>query len=215
VSTQSALASRRTHATSSTSRMPPARSSRAGQARGRMLRHQSGAHQGRVARRCRRATSWTARTPAQGPERRRPRRAGLPAQGDAGRSARNAGAGGHPCSCEKPGAVRLTCGLSELTRWPEMAPQALRQAQQAIDLGIRLGRRLARPSATRTSALTGCRCRSRKSRSHTDQGGSSPRQGLRCGETWQLPEARTGMISQIKVSALSGESRLSVCDELT
>jgi sugar diacid utilization regulator len=38
------------------------------------------------------------------------------------------------------GAARLTCGLSELTRWPEMAPQALRQAQHAIDLGIRLGR---------------------------------------------------------------------------
>ena len=26
------------------------------------------------------------------------------------------------------GATRLTCGLSELTRLPEMAPQALRQA---------------------------------------------------------------------------------------
>jgi DNA-binding PucR family transcriptional regulator len=38
------------------------------------------------------------------------------------------------------GATRLTCGLSELTRLPEMAPQALRQAQHAIDLGIRLGR---------------------------------------------------------------------------
>jgi hypothetical protein len=38
------------------------------------------------------------------------------------------------------GAARLTCGLSELTPWPEMAPQALRQAQHAIDLGIRLGR---------------------------------------------------------------------------
>ena len=38
------------------------------------------------------------------------------------------------------GAARLTCGLSELTRLPEMAPQALRQAQHAIDLGIRLGR---------------------------------------------------------------------------
>jgi sugar diacid utilization regulator len=34
----------------------------------------------------------------------------------------------------------VTCGLSELTRWPEMAPQALRQAQHAIDLGLRLGR---------------------------------------------------------------------------
>jgi hypothetical protein len=36
--------------------------------------------------------------------------------------------------------ARLTCGLSELTRLPEMAPQALRQAQHAIDLGVRLGR---------------------------------------------------------------------------
>jgi DNA-binding PucR family transcriptional regulator len=38
------------------------------------------------------------------------------------------------------GAGTLTCGLSELTRWPELAPQALRQAQHAIDLGVRLGR---------------------------------------------------------------------------
>jgi sugar diacid utilization regulator len=38
------------------------------------------------------------------------------------------------------GAAELTCGLSELTPLPEMAPQALRQAQHAIDLGIRLGR---------------------------------------------------------------------------
>jgi sugar diacid utilization regulator len=38
------------------------------------------------------------------------------------------------------GAGRLTCGLSELARWPELAPQALRQAQHAIDLGVRLGR---------------------------------------------------------------------------
>ena len=37
-------------------------------------------------------------------------------------------------------AADLTCGLSELTQWPELAPQALRQAQHAIDLGIRLGR---------------------------------------------------------------------------
>jgi hypothetical protein len=40
------------------------------------------------------------------------------------------------------------------------------------------------------------------------QGRSSPRQGLRSGGTWQLPEARTGMISQIKVSALSGNPAL-------
>jgi PucR C-terminal helix-turn-helix domain/GGDEF-like domain len=38
------------------------------------------------------------------------------------------------------GAGRLTCGLSEVTRRPEAAPQALRQAQHAVDLGIRLGR---------------------------------------------------------------------------
>jgi hypothetical protein len=38
------------------------------------------------------------------------------------------------------GQARLTCGLSELTRLPEMAPQALRQAQHAIDVGIRIGR---------------------------------------------------------------------------
>jgi hypothetical protein len=38
------------------------------------------------------------------------------------------------------GAAGVTWGLSELTRLPEMAPQALRQAQHAIDLGIRLGR---------------------------------------------------------------------------
>jgi PucR family transcriptional regulator, purine catabolism regulatory protein len=38
------------------------------------------------------------------------------------------------------GATVLTYGLSELTEGPEMAPQALRQAQHAIDLGIRLGR---------------------------------------------------------------------------
>ena len=37
-------------------------------------------------------------------------------------------------------AAELTCGLSELSRWPELAPRALRQAQHAIDLGIRLGR---------------------------------------------------------------------------
>jgi hypothetical protein len=36
----------------------------------------------------------------------------------------------------------------------------------------------------------------------------SPRQGLRSGGAWQLPEARTGMIGQIKVSALQGNPRL-------
>jgi hypothetical protein len=37
-------------------------------------------------------------------------------------------------------AAEFTCGVSELTRWAELAPQALRQAQHAIELGIRLGR---------------------------------------------------------------------------
>ena len=48
----------------------------------------------------------------------------------------------HPAAAKlrQAGAARLTCGLSELTRLPELAPQALRQAQHAIDLGIRLGR---------------------------------------------------------------------------
>jgi PucR family transcriptional regulator, purine catabolism regulatory protein len=70
----------------------------------------------------------------------------LPEQDDAGPQARNADAGtGSPQAraqqlLRQAGAATLTCGLSELTRWPELAPQALRQAQHAIDLGIRLGR---------------------------------------------------------------------------
>ena len=70
----------------------------------------------------------------------------LPEQQDAGPPAGNTGAGaGSPGAraqllLRQAGAARLTCGLSELTRLPEMAPQALRQAQHAIDLGIRLGR---------------------------------------------------------------------------
>jgi hypothetical protein len=69
----------------------------------------------------------------------------LPEQDGDGPPASNTGASTGP-----PGArtqlllcrptARLTCGLSELTRLPEMAPQALRQAQHAIDLGVRLGR---------------------------------------------------------------------------
>ncbi|MGB6579681.1 MAG: helix-turn-helix domain-containing protein [Streptosporangiaceae bacterium] len=35
---------------------------------------------------------------------------------------------------------QLTCGLSEPTERPELAPRALLQAQHAIDLGIRIGR---------------------------------------------------------------------------
>jgi sugar diacid utilization regulator len=34
----------------------------------------------------------------------------------------------------------ITCGLSDLTELPEQAPQALLQAQHAIDMGIRIGR---------------------------------------------------------------------------
>lgn len=36
--------------------------------------------------------------------------------------------------------TQLTCGLSEPAERPELAPQALLQAQHAIDLGIRIGR---------------------------------------------------------------------------
>jgi sugar diacid utilization regulator len=70
----------------------------------------------------------------------------LPEPDDADPQARNTGAGAASPGARtqlllrQAGAATLTCGLSELTRWPEMAPQALRQAQHAIDLGIRLGR---------------------------------------------------------------------------
>jgi PucR family transcriptional regulator, purine catabolism regulatory protein len=71
----------------------------------------------------------------------------LPEQAPSDTPARNVGANGHSPTAptqlllrEQVDAVELTCGLSELTQWPELAPQALRQAQHAIDLGIRLGR---------------------------------------------------------------------------
>ena len=70
----------------------------------------------------------------------------LSEQQDAGPTAGNTGADADSPGARaqlllrQAGATRLTCGLSELTRLPEMAPQALRQAQHAIDLGIRLGR---------------------------------------------------------------------------
>jgi len=57
---------------------------------------------------------------------------------------RGAGASGPQARIElllgQARAGRLTCGLSEVTLRPEVAPQALRQAQHAVDLGVRLGR---------------------------------------------------------------------------
>jgi hypothetical protein len=41
---------------------------------------------------------------------------------------------------ESPAGPELTCGVSESTRQPELAPRALRQAEHAIELGTRLGR---------------------------------------------------------------------------
>jgi sugar diacid utilization regulator len=71
----------------------------------------------------------------------------LPEQAPADTPVRDAGGNAHspvaPAQLllrHQADAAELTCGLSELTRWPELAPQALRQAQHAIDLGIRLGR---------------------------------------------------------------------------
>lgn len=39
-----------------------------------------------------------------------------------------------------PAGPQLTCGVSEPTGRPELAPQALRQAEHAIEMGTRLGR---------------------------------------------------------------------------
>jgi hypothetical protein len=75
----------------------------------------------------------------------------VPEQPPADLPARNAAGGSHsgaqPAASPARQLLRhqgdageLTCGLSELTLWPELAPQALRQAQHAIDLGIRLRR---------------------------------------------------------------------------
>jgi sugar diacid utilization regulator len=70
----------------------------------------------------------------------------LPEQDGVGPQARNTGADTDSPEARtqlllrQVGAASLTCGLSEPTRLPELAPQALRQAQHAIDLGIRLGR---------------------------------------------------------------------------
>lgn len=42
---------------------------------------------------------------------------------------------------DRPAAEpQITCGISELVDSPELAPHALRQAEQAIEIGIRLGR---------------------------------------------------------------------------
>jgi sugar diacid utilization regulator len=71
----------------------------------------------------------------------------LPEQAPADTPVRNVGDNAHSPAAptqlllrHQADAAELTCGLSELTRWPELAPRALRQAQHAIDLGIRLGR---------------------------------------------------------------------------
>jgi PucR C-terminal helix-turn-helix domain/GGDEF-like domain len=70
----------------------------------------------------------------------------LPEQPPGSAAGRDAGAGTSPVShaqlllaqCTSQG--QLTCGLSELTERPDLAPRALLQAQHAIDLGIRIGR---------------------------------------------------------------------------
>ena len=41
---------------------------------------------------------------------------------------------------DRSAGPELTCGMSEPTLQPELAPHALRQAEQAIELGTRLGR---------------------------------------------------------------------------
>jgi hypothetical protein len=41
---------------------------------------------------------------------------------------------------DSPAGLQITCGVSEPTTAPDLAPRALRQAEQAVDLGIRLGR---------------------------------------------------------------------------
>jgi hypothetical protein len=63
-----------------------------------------------------------------------------------GRAVRGPGGHGAPLDVlagrlrDRPAGPELTCGVSEPTQQPERAPQALRQAEQAIELGIRLGR---------------------------------------------------------------------------
>lgn len=70
----------------------------------------------------------------------------LPEQPDGATPDRTVGAVTGPVSRTSPplppltAGNQLTCGLSEPTEWPELAPQALLQAQHAIDVGIRIGR---------------------------------------------------------------------------
>ncbi len=66
----------------------------------------------------------------------------LPEQDAAGPSARDTGSAGARTELllRQADVGGVTCGLSELAWAPEMAPQALRQAQHAIELGLRLGR---------------------------------------------------------------------------
>ena len=45
-----------------------------------------------------------------------------------------------PLRPPRTGGTQVTYGLSDPADRPELAPQALRQAQHAIDLGIRIGR---------------------------------------------------------------------------
>jgi purine catabolism regulator len=70
----------------------------------------------------------------------------LPEQPNGTTPDRPAGTGTSPASHaplllpQQTAGGHLTCGLSELTERPELAPRALLQAQHAIDLGIRIGR---------------------------------------------------------------------------
>ncbi len=66
---------------------------------------------------------------------------------------------------------QLTCGLSEPTERPELAPQAFSRAQHAIDTGVRIGRGQARPSVTRTRHLPAFAA----DRRHAISCGNSPR----------------------------------------
>ncbi|MGH3228199.1 MAG: hypothetical protein ACRDOA_06405 [Streptosporangiaceae bacterium] len=88
----------------------------------------------------------------------------LPEQDGAGPPPRNPGAGpGSPQArlqllLRRVGAGPLTCGLSELTPWPELAPQALRQASTPSTWASGSGAP-GRSSAMRNLASTGCSCR--------------------------------------------------------